>query len=84
MAAEEQARPSAHGVPGQAVAPQSVPVSSPFWTPSLQVGATHLPSEQTPLAQSAGSKQLRLSAHGAHPSSSKPPPPQSMAVSLPF
>src|SRR5262245_58389962 len=35
---------------GQILPPQSTSVSSPFLTPSLQVGGAHCPPEQTPEA----------------------------------
>ena len=58
--------------------PQSLPVSCPFWTPSLQLGALHPAYQQTPLSQSVPLLQGELSGHALHP------PPQSLAVSLPF
>ena len=39
---------------GQCCPPQSMSVSPSFWTPSLHVGATHLPVVHTPEVQSAG------------------------------
>jgi hypothetical protein len=45
-----QLRDGAHGP--QVVPPQSTSVSSWFWTPSVQVGATHLPLGHDLLAQS--------------------------------
>jgi hypothetical protein len=35
------------------VPPQSTPLSRPFFTASLQVGAMHLPAVHTPLVQFA-------------------------------
>ena len=45
---------------------------------STQVGAWQTSSVQTPLLQSAGSRQVFASSHGAHD------PPQSTSVSSPF
>jgi hypothetical protein len=59
--------------------PQSVPVSLPFFTPSVQVGAWHVAPEHTPLAQSLGMAQPPPAVHGAQIG-----PPQSVPVSPPF
>jgi hypothetical protein len=63
---------------GHAGPPQSTSVSISFWTPSVQVGAWHVPPLHTPSTQSAFTLQMRPSAHAAHV-----PPPQSVSVSLP-
>ncbi len=42
-----QPPPSAHGP--HTLPPQSTPVSSPFFRPSVQLGATHRPASQLPL-----------------------------------
>ena len=44
-------------------APQSGPVSSPFWTPSLHVGAWHSPPQHTPEMQSSGKPHPSPSGH---------------------
>jgi hypothetical protein len=77
--AVEHAFESAHA--GQPpLPPQSTSVSStPFLTPSRQVGAGHVPSLQTLDAQSEGNAHFLLSAQAAHV-----PPPQSLSVSAPF
>jgi hypothetical protein len=59
--------------------PQSVPVSEPFFTPSLHVGAAHsIDALQYPLAQSA------LFAHDFPFAQSGHAPPQSTSLSMPF
>src|SRR5262245_40158472 len=58
--------------------PQSVSVSSPFFSPSLQAGA-HAPTSQTPPRQSVPSLHALAYPHGGHMD-----PPQSMSVSSPF
>ena len=63
----------------QAPPPQSTSVSVPFLTPSVQVGAAHLPLEQTPLVQSLGTLHFLVSAHLGQVA-----PPQSTSVSAPF
>jgi hypothetical protein len=55
--------------------PQSTPVSAPFSTPSLHVGAAHAPPAHTRDAQSAATAQAPSVGHPAHV------PPQSVAVS---
>src|SRR4051812_3011853 len=62
----------------QASPPQSTPVSWPFCSWSLQVGAAHLPLVQRLLRQSESSVQPSDGAHGGHC------PPQSRSVSVPF
>ena len=62
--------------------PQSVSVSSPFATPSVQVAAKHtfVPSEShTRVTQSSPVEQPASTGHLLHT-----PPPQSTAVSMPF
>ena len=74
--------PEAHPWPaGQSrhgAAPQSVPLSAPFFTPSVQLGAWHVPPEQLLLAQSVAVVQVMPVAHPVHV------PPQSTADSVPF
>jgi hypothetical protein len=60
----------------QVVPPQSWSVSLPFFTPSEQVGAWHLPDVQTPLTQSEGPLQFWLVAQVAPQQ-----PPQLQSVS---
>jgi hypothetical protein len=60
-------------------APQSTPISAPFFTPSLQLGGAHCPITHEPLAQSWASPQPRPSAQSAHTA-----PPQSTSLSAPF
>jgi hypothetical protein len=71
-----------HEPPGtqpEQLPPQSVPVSSPFWTPSEQLAEAHVPEAlQAPLTQSLPVAQLRPTAQTLQP------PPQSMSVSLPL
>ncbi len=55
-----------------------MPVSVPFLTASVQLGAAHLPPVHTPLAQSAGLEQLLSVPQGAQV------PPQSTSASVPF
>ena len=55
--------------------PQSMSVSSWFWTASVQVGAAQMLAVQTPLAQSVASAQAPPSAQGSQE------PPQSTSVS---
>jgi hypothetical protein len=59
--------------------PQSVSLSSWFFTPSLQLGASHTRSTQRWLEQSSGTRQAWLG-------SQLPPQavPQSVSVSSPF
>jgi hypothetical protein len=76
-----QARPVAHLLVLLQEPPQSVSVSVPFLTVSLQLGTLHtsgLPAH-TPLVQSLASAQDLPSMHAAHE-----PPPQLTSVSLPF
>jgi hypothetical protein len=78
-----QSPPKLHGEPtlqrGHAP-PQSVSVSVPFLTPSVQVGAAQMAVvSQTPLAQSVSRMQPAPAAQREHVT-----PPQSMPVSLPF
>ena len=56
--------------------PQSMSVSLPFFTPSLQVGAWQVPPEQTPLVQSAATLQPFPAVQALQVL-----PPQSMSVS---
>src|SRR6185295_2910491 len=56
-----------------------MPVSAPFFTPSVQLGPAHIPPMHTPFWQSPLTAQLLLSAHVG-----QAPPPQSMSVSAPF
>ena len=58
--------------------PQSMAVSSPFWTPSPQVAARQMASPQTRLSQSAGPTQAKSTGQGTQS------PPQSRSVSVPF
>ena len=67
------------GHPGQVPPPQSMSVSSPFFTPSVQAGAAQIPLWQTPLSQSPALAQLLPFAH-----TGQVPPPQSTSVSAPF
>jgi hypothetical protein len=64
---------------GQVPPPQSMSVSAPFLTPSLQSGARHMwvADEQTRLAQSGPIWQCRPAAHAGQD------PPQSVSVSDP-
>ena len=59
--------------------PQSMPVSSPFWSPSSHVGARHLPAQQTRLWQLFPVSHSTSSGQGLQLSQ-----PQSMPVSLSF
>jgi hypothetical protein len=63
---------------GQVGPPQSMPVSVPFCTPSLQVGAAQCAFLQSLSTQSASPRHILPSAHGGHV-----PPPQSTSVSVP-
>ena len=63
---------------GQVPPPQSTSVSTPFFTPSVQVAAWHKPPVQTPLWQSPVPLHLRPVPQGAQE------PPQSRSVSAPF
>ena len=58
--------------------PQSVSLSSPFFLPSLQLGATQTPAVQMPLVQSLFTAHFLPFAQALHL------PPQSTSVSLPF
>jgi hypothetical protein len=58
--------------------PQSTSVSSPFTTPSLQLGSAHTFPEQTPLRQSACAEHCLPRSQPAQL------PPQSTSVSSPF
>jgi len=58
--------------------PQSMSVSKPFFTASLQDVAMHLPAEHSLLAQSARTVHTLPFAQREHE------PPQSMSDSLPF
>jgi hypothetical protein len=70
-----QPLPSGQG--SQAGPPQSLPVSDPFWIPSVHVAAAQTMFEsQMALAQSRGRRQRLPGAHGAHDG-----PPQSTSVS---
>jgi len=59
--------------------PQSVSVSVPFRTPSVQLGVWHAPPAHTRLVQSGALLQPCPGAHGP-----QLVPPQSRPVSLPF
>jgi hypothetical protein len=63
------------------VPPQSTSVSPPLITPSVQVGALHViaVASQTPLAQSAPSRQTSPVSQGSHVT-----PPQSTSASSAF
>src|SRR5438477_10207870 len=61
------------------VPPQSTSDSPWFFTPSVQLGATHLPNVHTPDAQSAPILQTPPSGQRAQST-----PPQSTSVSKPF
>jgi hypothetical protein len=65
--------------PAQLGPPQSVSVSVPFLTPSLQAAAWQTPLLHTLLVQSPPITQARVAPQGAHA-----PPPQSVSVSVPF
>jgi len=76
------ATPSSHDPALQLLPAQSMASSSPFCTPSVQVGAWQvgtIPPPQTPLMQSVSAPQASPSAHFRH---SKPP--QSTSLSVPF
>jgi hypothetical protein len=82
--AVEQSIPPVHaapgGQPGQPPPPQSVSVSNPFFTKSVQSGAWHSPIEQTALAQSLDPAQVSPVSHREQ----VPAPPQSVSVSRPL
>jgi hypothetical protein len=63
---------------GVHVPPQSIPVSVPFCTPSVQLALRHVPAAHAPLAQSLAAVQRLPGGQGLHV------PPQSTSVSLPF
>src|SRR6185295_18632299 len=77
-----QSVPFAHALPtaqpGQPP-PQSTSVSAPFFTLSMQPGATHIPLVHTPLAQSIPVLQPFMPSHLPGQL-----PPQSTSVSSPF
>src|SRR4051812_49106674 len=82
----EQSLPVRQGAPGRQTGqpeagppPQSIPVSWPFFRPSLHAEAAQAPPVHTPSAQSEGWVQTPLVAHLGQPK-----PPQSTSVSLPF
>jgi hypothetical protein len=59
--------------------PQSTPVSLPFCTASVQLGAAQKALMQTPLWQSASFVHVESAGHALQSG-----PPQSMSVSTPF
>jgi hypothetical protein len=62
-----------------------MPVSPPFFTPSLQVGAAHRPAVHTPLAQLAPLvPHICPTAHSWLVGAAAQVPPQSTSLSLPF
>jgi hypothetical protein len=61
------------------VPPQSIAVSKPFFTPSVQLGSRQIPPEHTPEVQSRPFEQPSVGAQAGHV-----PPPQSGPVSPPF
>jgi hypothetical protein len=65
----------------QPVVPQSTPRSVPFFTPSAQLFAAHLPDRQTPEAQSSPSWHDLPAAHALPMRPSAHTPPQSTSVS---
>jgi hypothetical protein len=71
---------SAHFLDGAQLPPQSVSVSDPFFTPSVQIGATQVVPLHTPLAQSLAIVHPPPVPHRAHVEA----PPQSMPDSEPF
>jgi hypothetical protein len=78
----EQSPPTLQVLPaaqGEQNPPQSTSVSTPFFTPSKQLGTWQVPAEQTPLWQSLPAPQVFPLAQER-----QTPPPQSTAVSLPF
>jgi hypothetical protein len=77
----EAVQPIPGGHPGQVPPPQSAPVSLPFFTPSMQVGAWQVPGVplQTLSWQSLPALHFLPSPHRAQVSL----PPQSTSVSLP-
>jgi hypothetical protein len=64
---------------GQLPPPQSMSVSVPFWTPSVQLAALQLPPWHTWVVQSEPKTQLWPTAQLG-----QLPPPQSTSVSVPF
>src|SRR5260370_30746441 len=76
-----QPSPSAHSWNDVQLPPQSLSVSPPFLTPSVQLGgraAGLQVTSQMPLWQSPFTRQPSPSGHWGQP------PPQSLSVSLPF
>lgn len=71
-----QGPPAAHGE--HAGPPQSVPVSLPFFAPSLHDSWRQKPSRHTFVVQSDGTVQRSPGPHRGHA------PPQSTLVSVPF
>jgi hypothetical protein len=78
--ATEQLLPFAHFLAGAHAPPQSMSVSLPFFTTSLQFAAAHALPVQTPLTQSVPPAHPRPVPHRAQVVA----PPQSVPVSLPF
>src|SRR6185369_10297696 len=82
---DTQPDPSGHCIPnGAQLPPQSLPVSSPSWTPSVHVagmGAAQTPTTQLPLWQSLADEQPDPSGHSSPAVTQMPP--QSTPVSLP-
>jgi len=74
---KEQTLPSTHAEHDPP--PQSVSVSKPFLTPSVQIGDLHRPAKHTRELQSDELAQAFPSAHFP-----QVPPPQSTSVSAPF
>jgi hypothetical protein len=74
-----------HGLPGpqatQVPPPQSIVVSFPFHTPSVHVGATHLPLAHLLLRQSQSDATPHVRPTGQR---AQLPPPQSTSDSVPF
>jgi hypothetical protein len=64
---------------GQLAPPQSVSVSVPFLTTSVQVAGWHTSPVHTPLWQSLATAHVLPATHLLHEA-----PPQSMSVSVPF
>jgi hypothetical protein len=71
-----QGLPAGHA--GHAGPPQSVPVSVPFFAPSLQDSASQKPSVHTLVVQSEGARQRSPALQRGQE------PPQSVPVSVPF
>jgi hypothetical protein len=69
-------RPSVHF--GQPLPPQSLAVSVPLVTPSVQVAALHTPPVHTLLSQSLAVPHAFPATHGEQE------PPQSVSLSVPF